>query len=54
MHGTLYEKTKGLVFQDIIKHGSTIELKCTKGYALRGPSKLGCWYGEWDGILKIF
>lgn len=44
IHGTFYEKTKGLVFMDLIKHGIAIELKCTKGYALRGPSKLVCWY----------
>ncbi|XP_021948742.1 sushi, von Willebrand factor type A, EGF and pentraxin domain-containing protein 1 isoform X2 [Folsomia candida] len=48
IHGTFYEKTKGLVFMDLIKHGIAIELKCTKGYALRGPSKLVCWYGEFD------
>jgi len=51
MHGTLYEQSKGLIFQDVVKHSKRIELKCSKGYVLKHPAlngSLSCWHGEWD------
>lgn len=39
---------KALFFLEMKYHGTSIELRCSKGYVLKGPSKSHCWYGEWD------
>lgn len=47
-HGTFYMGGKALFFLEMKYHGTSIELRCSKGYVLKGPSKSHCWYGEWD------
>jgi len=49
-HGTFYEMNKPLFFQELVKHMKKVEFHCSKGYVLKGPSTLGCWFGEWDVI----
>ncbi|OXA56007.1 sushi, von Willebrand factor type A, EGF and pentraxin domain-containing protein 1 isoform X2 [Folsomia candida] len=48
VHAVFYEGIKPLYFQELKKHKTMAEVKCLKGYKLRGPAKLHCWFGEWD------
>ncbi|ODN01859.1 Locomotion-related protein Hikaru genki [Orchesella cincta] len=47
IHGTFYVGSKPLFFQELKPHDTKVDLRCSKGFAPKGPSKLQCWYGEW-------
>ncbi|ODN01862.1 Locomotion-related protein Hikaru genki [Orchesella cincta] len=47
-HGTFYLGGKALFFLEMKVHTSNIELRCSRGYVLKGPNRFHCWYGEWD------
>jgi len=47
-HGLFYEESKALYFQEIKKHKTVVNVKCAKGYILKGPERFSCHYGEWD------
>lgn len=40
--------SKPLFFEELKPHGVRVELRCSKGYMIRGPNKLLCHYGEWN------